>query len=291
VKKIPGSPTSLLLIYSLYIIAFFWFLFVPLVINGALAFNDDDIPSFPWRGATLSWFYSSSDNRVGIFNDPGMMAAIIMSLKVATFVTAISLVAGVTSAFIFIRENFKGKHFLYFAMLAPLVIPGVILGISMLAFFHWLGDVAISILGREIASPIVKLLQPGFFIVTLGQFCFVGTTATLVVAARLRHFPVELEEAAMDLGSNRLGAIFRITLPHLFPALTSAGAIAFLLSFENFATTLFLIGAEPTLPIFLFSRLRFSITPEINAISVILMVSTSLLGFIAIAFTGRKKAS
>ena len=290
-KKIRDSPSSLLLIYSLYIIAFFGFLFIPLIVNGTLAFNDDDIPSFPWRGATHSWFYSSSENRIGIFNDPAMMAAILMSLKVAAFVTAISLVVGVMSAFVFIRENFRGKHLLFFAILAPLVIPGVILGISMLAFFHWVGDVAISILGPEIASPFVKLLQPGFFIVALGQFCFIGTTATLVISARLRHFPVELEEAAMDLGSSRLGAIFRITLPHLFPALTSAGALAFLLSFENFATTLFLIGAEPTLPIFLFSRLRFSITPEINAISVVLMVSTSLLGFLTIALTGGRKAT
>ena len=92
----------------------------------------------------------------------------------------------------------------------------------------------------------------------------------------------------MDLGANQWGAIFNVTLPHMFPAIFSAGILAFLLSFENFATTLILIGSNPTLPISLFSKLRFSITPEINAISVILMLFTSILGLIAISFKDRK---
>lgn len=283
----PGSSVTIKTIYIVYVIAFLLFLFVPLVINGILAFNDDEVPSLPWRGATLDWFYSASDDRVGVFNDPRMINAIGMSMQVAAMVTLLSLVAGTTSSFLFVRENFWGKQALYFAIIAPLVIPGVILGISILVFFHGVAGEVKDLLGSETARPIVRALRPGTLLVVLGQFSFIGTIATMVISARLRKFPIEQEEAAMDLGSSRWGAIFSVTLPFLFPALLSAGILAFLLSFENFSTTLFLIGPKPTLPIFLYSRLRFSITPEINAISVMLMAGTALLGLISMTFRRR----
>jgi spermidine/putrescine transport system permease protein len=290
VSKKPGTSTSLKTIYILYVIAFLLFLFVPLIINGILAFNNDEVPSFPWRGGTLGWFYSTSEDQVGVFNDPRMLRAIGMSLRVAALVTFLSLVAGTTSSFLFVRENFWGKQALYFAIIAPLVIPGVILGISILVFFHGVIGGLKALLGPELARSLGRPLRPGSLLVTLGQFSFIGTIATLVISARLRKFPVELEEAAMDLGSSRWGAIFSVTLPYLSPALLSAGILAFLLSFENFSTTLFLIGPKPTLPIFLYSRLRFFITPEINAISVILMAGTALLGLVAMTFRGRGEA-
>jgi spermidine/putrescine transport system permease protein len=283
----PGGSVTLKTVYIIYVIAFLLFLFVPLIINGILAFNNDEVPSPPWRGATLDWFYSTSKDRVGVFNDPRMMNAIGMSLEVAAMVTVLSLVAGTTSSFLFVRENFRGKQVLYFAIIAPLVIPGVILGISILVFFHGVAGEVRDLLGSETARPIVSALRPGTLLVVLGQFSFIGTIATMVISARLRKFPIEQEEAAMDLGSSRWGAIFSVTLPYLFPALLSAGILAFLLSFENFSTTLFLIGAKPTLPIFLYSRLRFSITPEINAISVMLMAGTALLGLISMTFKRR----
>jgi len=283
----PGSSATLKTIYMIYVIAFLLFLFVPLVINGILAFDDDEVPSFPWRGATVDWFYSSDEERVGVFNDPRMMQAIAMSLRVAGTVTLLSLIVGTTSSFLFVRENFRGKQTLYFAIIAPLVIPGVILGISILVFFHGIAGEIKEILGSEVARPVVRAFRPGTLLVVLGQFSFIGTIATMVISARLRKFPIEQEEAAMDLGSSRWGAIMSVTIPYLFPALLSAGILAFLLSFENFSTTLFLIGPKPTLPIFLYSRLRFSITPEINAISVILMAGTALLGLISMTFRRR----
>lgn len=290
-SKKPGSSTSLKAIYIVYLIAFLLFLFVPLIINGILAFNNDEVPSFPWRGATIGWFYSSGEDQVGVFNDARMLRAIGASFRVAVMVTLLSLVAGTTSSFLFIRENFWGKQALYFAIIAPLVIPGVILGISILVFFNGIIGGLKAVFGPDLARPVIKLLRPGSLLVILGQFSFIGTIATLVISARLRKFPVELEEAAMDLGSSRWGAIFSVTLPYLSPALLSAGILAFLLSFENFATTLFLIGPKPTLPIFLYSRLRFFITPEINAISVILMAGTALLGLISMTMRGRVEAA
>ncbi len=289
-SKKPGSSTLLQNLYFLYMLAFIFFLFVPLVINGILAFNDSEIPSFPWQGATLNWFYSTAEGYVGVFNDARMLSAIATSLKVAFFVTLLSLIAGTTSSFLFVRENFRAKNALYYAIIAPLVIPGVILGISILVFFHGIAGSLKSALGPDMAHGIVRALRPGTLLVVLGQFSFIGTIATLIISARLQKFPQEQEEAAMDLGSSRWGAIFSVTIPYLFPALLSAAILSFLLSFENFSTTLFLIGHKPTLPIFLFSKLRFSITPEINAISVILMAGTALLGLIAMTFKGKSQS-
>ena len=141
----PGASITLKTIYLIYIIAFLLFLFVPLVINGILAFNNNEVPSFPWQGATLSWFYSFDEERVGVFNDPRMLRAIGISLEVATLVAILSLVAGTTTAFLFIRENFWGKNFLYFAIIQPLVKPGIKLGISILSFSHILIGMAKSI--------------------------------------------------------------------------------------------------------------------------------------------------
>lgn len=298
---------ALWLIYGLYIIAFLVYLYSPLVVTSILAFNDNDIPSFPWKGFTLDWFYNPDYQkggveekgaagaigigrrtaRVGLFNDTDMLDAIKNSLVVAIAVTALSLFVGTTTAFLFERHRFFGDTALYFTMLAPLVIPGVILGVSILVFANSLVGPLRDILGREMARPIVRLLRPGLFLVVLGQFSFIATLATLIISARLRRFPIEQEHAAMDLGASRLQAILSVTIPYLTPALVSAGIVCFLLSFENFGTTLFLIGSNPTLPILFFSRLRFEITPEINAVSVLLMFGTVILGLSSLAIGTR----
>lgn len=300
------------LVYGLYIIAFLIYLYSPLVVTSVLAFNDNDIPSFPWKGFTLDWFYNPDylregarteaeteaagqigigrrAGRVGVFNDKAMLGAIRTSLIVATAVTALSLFVGTTTAFLFERRRFFGDTFLYFLMLAPLVIPGVILGVSILVFANSLVGPLRDLLGREGARPIVRFLRPGLFLVVLGQFSFIATLATLIISARLRRFSIEQEQAAMDLGASRLRAIISVTIPYLRPALISAGIVSFLLSFENFGTTLFLIGSDPTLPILFFSRLRFEITPQINAVSLVLMVGTIILGLSSIAI-GRSRA-
>lgn len=295
------------ILFGLYVIIFIIFLYAPLIVTGILAFNDNDIPSFPWKGLTSDWFYNPNygkvevededeteaagqigigrtGGRVGVFNDQNLLASIKNSFYVAIAVTALSLVVGTTTALLFERNRFKGDTLLYFAMLAPLVIPGVILGVSILAFGNSIVGPLRAIFGRETVKPIVSLLRPGLFIVVLGQFAWIATMTTLIISARLRRFPMVQEDAAMDLGASRFKAITSITIPFLRPALISAGVVAFLLSFENFGTTLFLIGSDPTLPILFFSRLRFEITPQINAVSVVLILGTILFGMAALGF-------
>jgi len=274
------------ILFYFYVILVLIFTLGPLVIVTILAFNDNPSASFPWMGFTLDWFKSSTPDRVGLFDDARMMAAIVSSIKVAIVVTIISVILGVNNAFLFVREKFVGRQFLYMLILGPLVVPGVVLGTSILAFSHSIANSLDSALGAGSGS----FLRPGFLLVVLGQVSFVATTTTLVITARLKRFDESLEEAAMDLGATRARAIVSITLRFLTPAVVGAAVIAFLFSFENFNTTYFLIGSDPTVPIILYARLRFGISPEINAVSVLLMIATGILGIFAFAFQKEENA-
>ena len=266
--------------FKFYVILYFIFLFAPLVVTCVLAFNDSQFPSLPWKGFTVEWFTANLPERVGIFHDQINLDSIWVSLRVAFFVTLLSAVVGTCAAFLFEQEDFRFKHLLYFLMLAPLVIPGVILGISILLLSNTLG-----IYFETHWNLDFELFRPGFWLVVLGQFSFIATLVTLVVSARLKKFDRTLEEAALNLGANRFEVIWHITLKFLRPAIIGAGAVAFLMSFENFNTTLFLVGHEATLPINLYLQVRDGSTPVINAISFLLIVGTSLIALANLYFS------
>ncbi len=283
IRSLPQSKTYALS-FRLYVILYFTFLFAPLLVTCVLAFNDSQFPSLPWKGFTLEWFTGNLPERVGIFHDEINLDSIWVSVRVAFFVTLLSVAVGICGAFLFEQEDFRFKPFLYFLMLAPLVIPGVILGISILMFSTVLG-----IYFEESWNLDVGLFRPGFWLVVLGQFSFIATLVTLVASARLRKFDRTLEEAALNLGANRFEVIWYITLRFLRPAIIGSGAVAFLMSFENFNTTLFLVGSEATLPINLYLQVRDGSTPVINAISFLLIVGTSLAALTHLYFSKREK--
>ena len=269
--------------FKIYVTLFFIFLFLPLFVTCVLAFNNSQFPALPWKGFTIQWFTADLPDRVGIFHDPVNLSAIWVSFKVAFWVSIFATIVGTCGAFLFEQENFRFKQALYFLMLAPLVIPGVILGISILLFANSLG-----LFFETHFNLDVPLFRPGFWLVVLGQFSFISTLVTLVVSARLKKFDRSLEEAALNLGAGRLSVIWHITLRFLRPAIVGAGAVAFLMSFENFNTTLFLVGSETTLPITLYLQVRDGSTPVINAISFLLIVGTSVLATINLAFSRKK---
>ncbi len=266
--------------FHLFIIAYFTFLFAPLAVTCILAFNDSNFPSLPWYGFSTDWFTATGPERIGIFHDDQNLRAILVSFKTAFWVALFSTTVGTCAAFLFEQENFPCKNGLYFLMLAPLVIPGVILGISLLLAANSAGSFFENRFNLDIA-----LFRPSFWLVVLGQFSFISTFVTLVVSARLRKFDRSLEDAAMILGATRLEAIRCITLRYLRPAIVGAAAVAFLMSFENFNTTLFLVGSEPTLPINLYLQVRDGSTPVINAISLLLIAGTSCLAVINLYFS------
>jgi spermidine/putrescine transport system permease protein len=283
IRSLPNSRTYTLG-FKLYILLYFAFLFAPLLVTCILAFNDSQFPSLPWKGFTVEWFTGNLPERVGIFHDAINLYSIWVSTKVAFFVTIFSVSVGTCAAFLFEQENFRFKQGLYFLMLSPLVIPGVILGISVLLFSNTLG-----MFFEERWALDVGLFRPGFWLVVLGQFSFISTLVTLVVSARLKKFDRTLEEAAMNLGANRFEVIWHITLRFLRPAIIGAGAVAFLMSFENFNTTLFLVGSDATLPINLYLQVRDGSTPVINAISFLLIVGTSTAALANLYFSKKER--
>ncbi len=247
-----------------------------------LAFNDSMFPSLPWKGFTLSWFLGKGPDKIGIFHDAINLRSIFNSFRVAIAVTILSTIVGTMAAFLFEQEDFKFKNILYFLMLAPMVIPGVILGISLLMF-----STAVGLFFENAFGWNIKMLSPGIWLVVMGQFSFITTIVALFVSARLRKFDRTLEEAAYNLGATRLEVIWFITLKYLRPSIIGGAAVAFLMSFENFNTTLFLVGSDATLPINLYLQVRDGSTPVINAIALLLIITTSTLA-VTNLYLGRK---
>ncbi len=272
---IPSLPRPVWLraLNTLYIVAFLIFLFLPLLTVAAFAFNDAPYPAPPWHGFTLDWFFGDeASGRIGLFHDSELLDSILTSGLVAAWVTALSVTVGTTNAFLMERARFPGRQALSVLMLVPLVIPGVILGISILAFASRLAEFADSTFGWD-----VEFLRPGLPLVVVGQFSYIAAIATLTISARLKRFDRTLEEAAFNLGATRVAVLWHITLPYLRPAMIGSAVIAFLMSFENFNTTLMLVGADTPLTILMYGRMREGATPVLNAVSLFLMVASAIL--------------
>jgi spermidine/putrescine transport system permease protein len=256
-----------------YLAAFLAFLFLPLIVVAVFAFNDAPYPAPPWRGFTWDWFLGNAGSgRVGLFKDADLLGSIWTSLVVAAWVTVLSVLIGICNAFLIERKNFAGKQMLSLLMLAPLVIPGVILGISILAFASRVAEFVDDTFGWD-----WEYLRPGLPLVVLGQFSYIATLSTLTISARLRRFDRTLEEAALNLGAGKPAVLRTIVLPYLRPALIGSAAISFLMSFADFNTTLMLVGAQAPLTVEMYGRMREGATPVLNAVSLFLMLASAVL--------------
>jgi len=243
----------------LWLFAVFFFLYAPLVALIAFSFNDSK-RNIVWRGFTLDYYRK-------LFNNQDLMIAFANSLTIAFFATLISLVIGALAAVLLWRYRFAGKTVVEGAFTLPLVVPEICMGVAMLLFFT-----------RVIPWP-NNLFWPfslGSIIIAHVSFCF--PFVALVVGARLASFNKEQEEAARDLGANDWQAFRDILVPHIKPALIAGGLLAFTLSLDDFVITFFTSGPDTiTFPVKVYSMLRFSVTPEVNAASTILIVVTVIL--------------
>ena len=278
---IPTIPQSRLIraTYGAYVALFFLYLALPLAVVAIFAFNDSQFPSLPWEGFTWDWFFGDERPKIGVFHERPILRAIGTSAFVGLCVSLLSVAVGTSNAFLFNRYDFRGKGVFYVLMLLPLVIPGIVLGISILVFSSTVANAAWNVMEWDIMA-----LRPGLLLVILGQFSFITTISTLVIATRLQKFDRSLEEAALNLGAGRLTAVRTVTIPFLMPALIGAFVVAFLMSFENFNTTLMLVGSDAPLTIAMFDRLKEGSTPLLNAVSLLLLVGSSLLALVMIAF-------
>ena len=282
IRSLPNSP-----IYKtgfrIYITLFYIFLIMPLLTVAVLAFNDSSFIALPWNGFTLDWFYINTDERLGLLADENLLLSIWTSFETGFLVALFSTIVGTIAALLFEEENFRFKGFLYFLALSPLIIPGVILGISILISSTVLGTYMETNFGMDI-----EWLRPSFWLVVIGQFSFGATYVMLLVSARLKKFDRTLEEAALSLRATRLQAIWHVTIPYLRPAIIGAFVVAFLISFSNFNTTIFLAGSDPTLPIDLYSRIKFSSTPVLNAVSFLIVSAITLFAIFNLVLNRNK---
>ncbi len=240
----------------LYIGFFFLYLFTPLLIMGIATFNDSRFPTIsPWKGATLKWFDA-------LAQDGAMWRALWTSLLVAAGVLIVAVPIGVCCALLISTFHGKGKTFLYALMMSPLLTPGVIIGISTLVFWQ-----RISVSG-------------GVFLTVIAQTTFIAAYVMMMVLARLQRFDRTLENAALSLGATQWQVFRRILLPYLKPAILSAAVIAFLQSFENYNTTLFVKGYDTTLTVYIASKVRTGLTPAVNALGLVLILITVVLAII-----------
>ncbi len=236
-------PSFGLLYYWLIVIV----LFLPIFLLILFSFNDSTRLVFPLRGFTLQWYGQLSKN-------PELIRAVRTSILLALGSSFIATVLGTMGALVVVRYEFPGRNVFVAVAALPLVIPYIILGVSLLIMLHSLG-VRLSAWTAGLAHVVISLPY-----------------AMLVVIARLAGFPQNLEEAAMDLGATYWGALWRVTLPIIFPALTAAFLICFTISFDEFAIASFLVGTQPTLPVYLYSQLRFPTRlPLVVSMAAILM--------------------
>ncbi len=265
-------------LYRAYIWLFYVYLIAPLVATSVFAFNDSLFPTMPWKGFTWTWFFGDQYPKIGFFHDSRLLNGVETSFLIGLIVASVSVLIGTCNAFLFERKNFRGKEFLYGVLIIPLVIPGVVIGISLLVISNMLVN------GLEANLDLhLSFLRPGVFMICVGQISFITTITSLVIAARLRKFDAAMEEAALNLGATRARVLRTITLPYLRPGLLAAGILAFLMSFENFNTTVMLVGFRAPLTIAMYNRMmKVGSTPALNAVSFLLMIGSGVLALISV---------
>ena len=244
------------------------FLYAPLVTLMAFSFNDSK-RNIVWRGFTLHYYDVA-------LHDADLLAAFANSLTIAAVSTLASLVLGAMTALLLWRFRFPLKPVFEGALALPIVVPEICMGVAMLVFFT-------QVMPWPTSLP--WPLNLGAIIISHISFSF--SFVAIVIRARLASFNRELEEAARDLGAGEWRIFRDIIAPHMTPGLVAGGLLAFTLSLDDFVITFFTSGPETTtFPIKVYSMVRFSVTPEVNAASTILIVITVLLTLVALRLQG-----
>jgi spermidine/putrescine transport system permease protein len=258
----------------LFFVGFVVFLYAPMVILAIFSFNEGDV-SFPLQGFTTDWYRRSLSN-------PSLLAALERSAIVGVVSSALAVALGVLASFALLRRRFRGKAAVSALLFSPLVVPYLVFGISLLVIFTAVDKVLTAATGSYIGL--------GLHAVVIGHVVVALPFAVLTIMPLLERLSLDLEEAARDLGATAVGAFRRVTLPLLAPALLSAFLISLTLSFDEYAIASFLVGTEPTWPVYLFGQLRVpSQLPSMLAVSTIVLVAS--LTIVLAAEIGRRVAA
>lgn len=246
-------------LYGAWAVFIYVFLFGPIVLLVAFSFNANKYGTFPFTGWTLGWYRQ-------VFNDYQIKDALTTTIRVAIAVTVISTVVGTAAAFPLVRSRLPLRSGVRIGLTLPIMIPGLLIGVSLLILF---------------TSVFHFQLSP--WTAVIGQAVFTTPFVMLLVAARLQGFDPALERAASDLGANTFNRLRLVVLPLIGPAIFAGALFAFTLSLDEFIITLFLIGGHNTLPIYIYTQVKFGITPEVNALASLLLAASLILITLAFA--------
>src|SRR5262249_14958594 len=234
------------------------FLFAPIVLLVLFSFNASEAGSFPITGWTTKWYSQ-------VFSDYEIQDALRTTLKVGLEVTIVSVVLGTAAAFPLVRSGLRFPAGLRVTMTLPIMIPGILIGISLLVLFT-------QVLRTQL-SPQTAVI---------GQSLYTTPFVMLLVAARLEGFEPDPERGPRRPRGDPSNRLRLVVLPLIFPAILAGALFAFTLSFDEFVITYFIIGGYNTLPIYIYTQIRFGITPEVNALASLVLLTSILL--ISLAF-------
>lgn len=235
------------------------FLYLPIIIMALMSFNASPFYQLPFEW-TVDWYQS-------LWQNDQLISATWNSLKIAVITTIICVVLGTAASLALYRYEFRGKRLLQALLFPPIAIPWLITGTAMLIFFFGIG------IGR------------GLFAILLGHVALALPYVIVVVSARLQTFAPELEEAARSLGANQWQVTNRVTLPWIMPGVIAGGLFAFAVSFDQFVVSYFLsTPGQTTLPVEIYAAIRKGFTPEINAVSTIIIVVSMALMLLTARF-------
>jgi len=243
--------------------AVFSFLYLPMVILIIYSFNSSRLVTI-WAGFSTEWYHELLNNRA-------LLEAVLLSFFIAVAAATMSVILGMLASFVLVRfRHYRGGNLFSFMVTAPLVMPDVITGLSLLLLFV------------SMAQLISWPSDRGALTIWLAHVTFCTAYVTVVVSARLRELDKSLEEAAMDLGANPVKVFFVITLPMIASSLVSGWLLAFTLSLDDLVISSFVTGpGATTLPMLIFSKVRLGVDPQINALATIIILIVSMIGFIS----------
>lgn len=241
----------------LYTVMVYLIMFLPVAVVVLLSFNANQFGSFPMEGLSFRWF-------VELYENDAIMRAFRTSLILGSLTAAISTTIGILACLAIVRFEFPGKQWINTLLVAPILVPETVLAVALLLFLRWLA------------------MPKSFAMLLMGHVLITLPFVVLVVQARLVGIRRDYEEAARSLGANAVQTFFQVTLPLLLPAILAGMLFAFTISFDDITATLFWKAAGlETIPTQIFSMLRVSISPEVNAIGTVMIVITVSLPLIA----------
>ncbi|NKI73066.1 putrescine ABC transporter permease PotI [Dickeya sp. CFBP 2040] len=254
---------------TLILVLGYSFLYAPMLMLVVYSFNSSRLVTV-WAGWSTQWYGA-------LFEDSAMISAVLLSLTIAAASATMAVVLGTLAAVVMVRfGNFRGSNGFAFMLTAPLVMPDVITGLSLLLLF-----VA---LAQAIGWP----AERGMLTIWLAHVTFCSAYVTVVISARLRELDHSIEEAAMDLGATPLKVFFIITVPMIAPALVSGWLLAFTLSLDDLVIASFVSGpGATTLPMLVFSSVRMGVNPQINALASLILLVVGIIGLIVWWFMAR----